>query len=181
MAITNGCSSAPTLKQPYFIRPASGAPFAFGALWERWRDPATGEPLESCALITAPAPPHRSRTSMIACRVIIPPTTYAEWLDPRNEDVDRLDRLLDPANVGELMAHRSAGASAMRATRGRDLRRTGRSPIKRARCCPARPVDCCERSTTERRIAACTSRHRPPARSSASASTRPARRRCTRR
>src|SRR5215207_3281518 len=30
----------PALKQPYFIQPASGAPFAFGALWETWRDPA---------------------------------------------------------------------------------------------------------------------------------------------
>ena len=89
------------VKQPYFIQPASGAPFAFGALWERWRDPATGEPLESCALITAPA---SASIAHIHDRmpVIIPAGHHAEWLDPQNEDVDRLDRLLDPAHIGEL-------------------------------------------------------------------------------
>lgn len=91
------------LKQPYFIQPANGTPFAFGALWERWRDPATGEPLESCALITGPAP---ASIAHIHDRmpVIIPERHHDEWLDRGNEDLDQLDRLLDPANVGELVA-----------------------------------------------------------------------------
>jgi putative SOS response-associated peptidase YedK len=34
----------------------------------------------------------------------MPQQAYAEWLDPRNEDVERLDRLLGPEGAGELMA-----------------------------------------------------------------------------
>ncbi len=92
------------LKQPYFIQPASGAPFAFGAVWERWRDPATGEALESCALITAPAPPSIAHIHD-RMPLVIPTDHFAEWLDPQNDDVDRLDRLLDPTRIGELVAH----------------------------------------------------------------------------
>jgi putative SOS response-associated peptidase YedK len=90
-------------KQPYFIRPASGSPFALAALWERWRDPATGEPLESCTLVTAAAP---EAVAHIHDRVplILRPEDFAEWLDPRNEDVDRLDGLLDPSRIGDLEA-----------------------------------------------------------------------------
>jgi putative SOS response-associated peptidase YedK len=90
-------------KQPYFIQPASGTPFAFAALWDWWRDSASGEPLESCALVTTNAP---AAIAHIHDRmpVILPPAAYAEWLDPRNEDVDRLDRLLVPESAGELVA-----------------------------------------------------------------------------
>jgi putative SOS response-associated peptidase YedK len=90
-------------KQPYFIQPASGTPFAFGALWERWRDPATGEPLESCAIITTAAAP---AVAHIHDRMplIVPPDAYAEWLDRRNQDVDRLERLLQPEAAGSLLA-----------------------------------------------------------------------------
>lgn len=90
-------------KQPYFIQPASGGPFAFAALWEHWRDPATGEPLQSCTLITtnAPRPIAHIHDRM---PVIIPNAAYAEWLDPRNEDLDRLDRLLVAESAGDLVA-----------------------------------------------------------------------------
>jgi len=38
--------------------------------------------------------------------VIIPAAAYAEWLDPRNQDVERLDRLLSADGAGEMVAHR---------------------------------------------------------------------------
>ena len=90
-------------KQPYFIQPARGGPFAFAALWERWRDPASGEPLESCTLITtnAPRPIAHIHDRM---PVIIPSSAYAQWLDPGNEDLDGLDRLLGTEGAGELTA-----------------------------------------------------------------------------
>ena len=90
-------------KQPYFIQPASGTPFAFAALWENWRDPATGDPLQSCTLITTQAP---RAIAHIHDRMplIIPAPAHAEWLDPRNEDVERLDRLLRREGAGELIA-----------------------------------------------------------------------------
>ena len=90
-------------KQPYFIQPVAGAPFALAALWERWRDPASGEPLESFALLTTDA--GRSVAHVHdRMPVIIQPQAFAEWLDPANEDVDRLDRLLDPAAMGDMVA-----------------------------------------------------------------------------
>ncbi|HET7202230.1 MAG TPA: SOS response-associated peptidase [Steroidobacteraceae bacterium] len=90
-------------KQPYFIQPASGAPFALAAIWETWRDPATGEPLESCALITTDAsrPVARIHDRM---PVIIPATAFAEWLDPKNQHVERLERFFAPDAAGELIA-----------------------------------------------------------------------------
>jgi putative SOS response-associated peptidase YedK len=90
-------------KQPYFIQPAGGTPCAFAALWENWRDPATGEPLQSCTLITTQA---ARSIAHIHDRmpVILPPSNFAEWLDPRNEDVASLDRLLRPEVAGGLVA-----------------------------------------------------------------------------
>jgi putative SOS response-associated peptidase YedK len=89
------------VKQPYFIQPASGAPFAFGALWERWRDPATGEPLESCALITA-------RRDAADCAHTRSHAADHSRRAPRGvagsgqRRPGRIDRLLDPANIGPL-------------------------------------------------------------------------------
>ncbi|MGI9247148.1 MAG: SOS response-associated peptidase [Steroidobacteraceae bacterium] len=93
----------PRDKQPYFIQPQAGAPFAFGALWERWRDPVTGEPLESCCLITTAA---ARQVAHIHDRmpVIVPADGHAEWLDPKNADCDRLDRFLRPEGAGPLVA-----------------------------------------------------------------------------
>ena len=79
------------------------APFALAALWEYWRDPATGEPLESVALITTDA--GRSVAHVHdRMPVVIPSAAFAEWLDPENRDVDRLDRLLDPIAIGDMVA-----------------------------------------------------------------------------
>ncbi len=95
----------PRDKQPYFMRPASGSPFALAALWETWRDPASAEPFESCTLITTVPP---TSISFIHDRmpVIIPPHAHAEWLDPSNHNVERLDRLLTAESAGDMVAHR---------------------------------------------------------------------------
>jgi len=82
-------------KQPYYIQLASFEPFAMAGLWEAWRDPATGDMLESCTLVTtAPVPSIAHIHDRMP--VILPPDAYAEWLDPRNADVERLGRLLTP-------------------------------------------------------------------------------------
>jgi putative SOS response-associated peptidase YedK len=90
-------------KQPYFIQPEAGTPFAFAALWEWWRDPESAEPLESCALVTTVAAPNVAHIHD-RMPVIIPPSAYSEWLDRRNEDTDRLDRLLRADAAGPLVA-----------------------------------------------------------------------------
>jgi putative SOS response-associated peptidase YedK len=94
---------AGAVKQPFYIGFDDGAPFGMAGLWERWRDPATGEPLESCCIVTttpAPAVAH-VHDRMPA---IIPPAGYAKWLDPRNGDTARLARLLGPCELPGLAA-----------------------------------------------------------------------------
>lgn len=91
------------VKQPYYIALADGEPFGMAGLWESWRDPATGEPLESCAIVTTmPAPSIAHIHDRMP--VIVPVAAQVEWLDPANGDVERLDRLLAPYDAGALSA-----------------------------------------------------------------------------
>ncbi len=73
-------------RQPWCLRLPDAAPFAFGALWERWRPKrpdgdAAQAPLVTCTIITtepnASVAPIHDRMPLI-----IAPADYAEWLDP---------------------------------------------------------------------------------------------------
>jgi putative SOS response-associated peptidase YedK len=57
-------------------------------LWEAWRDPASGEPLESCVIVTRPS---AGRVLEIHARMplIIPGSAHAAWLDPAITDGGR--------------------------------------------------------------------------------------------
>ncbi|MFQ5785902.1 MAG: SOS response-associated peptidase [Alphaproteobacteria bacterium] len=90
-------------KQPWYIRLADDAPFAFAGLWERWRAPG-GEAVESCALITVAA---NARLGPIHHRMpaILPPGTYGDWLDPAPASLDALAALLRPLPDDALAAH----------------------------------------------------------------------------
>lgn len=90
-------------KQPHYIRLVSGEPFAMAALWERWRDPAGGEPLDSCALVTT-TPVASIAHIHDRMPVILPPGAHDEWLDPKVTDVAGLDRLLVPFTAATLEA-----------------------------------------------------------------------------
>jgi len=91
------------VKQPYFIGFADGAPFGMAGLWECWRDPASGEPLESCCIVTT-TPAAAVGHVHDRMPVIIPPEAHSEWLDPRNEATDRLARLLGPCTRPDILA-----------------------------------------------------------------------------
>jgi putative SOS response-associated peptidase YedK len=88
-------------KQPFYIRRKDRAPFAFAGLWERWRDRAEGETLETFTIITTEpnslmAPIHNRMP------VIIPEEAYEQWLDPEERgDPD----LLVPYPEEELTAY----------------------------------------------------------------------------
>jgi len=89
-------------KQPYFIHRPDGEPFAFAGLWEVWRGPKdaegnrTGDPLRSCTIITT-TPNEPMAKIHDRMPVILPPSKWAEWLDPTNDDVATLGKLLVPA------------------------------------------------------------------------------------
>ena len=85
-------------KQPYFIHRTDGEPYAFAGLWETWRGPDRdgSEHLRSTTIITTAA-----NESMAAVHdrmpVILPPSAWDEWLDPVDDDIETLGRLLVPA------------------------------------------------------------------------------------
>jgi putative SOS response-associated peptidase YedK len=89
-------------KQPYFINRPDGEPFAFAGLWEVWRGPRdedgnrTGDPLRSCTIITT-TPNEAMATIHDRMPVILPPSAWDSWLDPDNDDIDTLGKLLVPA------------------------------------------------------------------------------------
>jgi putative SOS response-associated peptidase YedK len=68
-------------KQPWLLRLAGGAPFAFAGLWSRWREPASGEELDTCAIVTT-TPNELAATVHDRMPVILPPDVFAAWLDP---------------------------------------------------------------------------------------------------
>jgi putative SOS response-associated peptidase YedK len=45
----------PDGKQPYYISGADGGVLSFAALWDRWKNPETGEPVASCTIIVTDA------------------------------------------------------------------------------------------------------------------------------
>jgi putative SOS response-associated peptidase YedK len=104
-------------KQPHFIHSTTGEPLAFAGLWEVWKgpktkDPETGEtryadedsPLRSCTIITTDAnatmEPLHDRMP-----VLLPASAWEEWLDPTNDDVETLGKLLVPAPPQVITAH----------------------------------------------------------------------------
>jgi putative SOS response-associated peptidase YedK len=90
-------------KQPHFIRRADGGLLAFAGLWERWQ-PAKGDPVESCAVLTTTAnavmaPIHERMP------VILDPADYATWLGEAPAAPDALGSLLRPCSAERLVAY----------------------------------------------------------------------------
>jgi putative SOS response-associated peptidase YedK len=83
---------------PYLIQPRDGGPMAFAGLWETWRDHQVpdADPLRSCVIITTEA---NKLLAPIHARmpVVLAASTWDVWLDPGNEDVTALRKLLVPA------------------------------------------------------------------------------------
>jgi len=88
------------LKQPYYVRPASGALFAFAGLWEQWQD------LQTCAIITTEA---NEKMAAVHDRmpVILDRGDHPRWLageddllcpcPPEAIDIDRVSRAVNNA------------------------------------------------------------------------------------
>mgnify|MGYP002623969534 CR=1 FL=1 len=87
-------------KTPMHVRLASQAPFAFAGLWESWRPRDASddtEPLRTCTIITTT--PNRLLAEIHdRMPVILSPGAYDLWLDPQEDDRDRLEALLAPCD-----------------------------------------------------------------------------------
>ena len=81
-------------KQPWFICGRERQPLGLAGLWEAWRDPGSGEVLESCTIVTRDAP---GRLGSIHHRMpaVVPPDGTGAWLDRGQHDTAMLSRWLD--------------------------------------------------------------------------------------
>jgi putative SOS response-associated peptidase YedK len=85
--------AAPGGKQPHFVRRKDARPVAFAGLWERWKDPASGAPLESCTIVTTgAAEPIRKIHERMP--VVLAETDWDRWLDTAFSDTEKLAELL---------------------------------------------------------------------------------------
>ena len=93
--------SGPRGKQPYRITLADGSMFAFAGLWERWRNPATDESIESCCIVTCDT---NELTAKYHNRmpVIIAAEDYDTWLTGTPEQALAL---LKPYPADEMRAY----------------------------------------------------------------------------
>jgi putative SOS response-associated peptidase YedK len=100
-------------KLPHLYEIDGGQPFAMAGLWESWQgkhdsrtssqsDTETDQsPLESCTIITTEANPLASQIHD-RMPVILHPADCAAWLDPANQDVAELSRLITPYEGSDL-------------------------------------------------------------------------------
>lgn len=81
-------------RQPYLVRLADAAPFAFAAIWEPLAAAGEGEPTKGCCLLTTQA---NGRMAAVHHRmpVILTPEQVGPWLDPASRR-DELQALLKP-------------------------------------------------------------------------------------
>ncbi len=91
-----------TRKIPMFISVKPKQPFGFAGLYDTWTSPE-GETITSCAIITTHA---NEMMESVHSRmpVILPRNAYGRWLDPANQDLDKLSELLLPYS-GEMQAY----------------------------------------------------------------------------
>jgi len=91
-------------KQPMFITLPDHKPFAFAGLWETWNKDDQDSIYKSCTIITTQAG-ESIRDIHHRMPVILKSPTYESWLDPGNQDVVELDKMLKNEIVTKLVSH----------------------------------------------------------------------------
>jgi putative SOS response-associated peptidase YedK len=92
----------PKHKQPYAFRRADGDPVVFAGLREWWRD-TQGHELNTATIITTEAGPDMPIHNRQP--VVLDPTNWDLWLDPKMTDVEKLQPLPVPTVKGTLVHH----------------------------------------------------------------------------
>ncbi len=90
-------------KQPWLVHRADGDPLVLAGLWESWTE-EDSRTLRTCSVITVDAnedlsPVHHRMPALL------PPSEWAVWLDPSQDDRELLQALLAPAPTGLLIRH----------------------------------------------------------------------------
>ena len=92
----------PKGKQPFAFSLVEERPFAFAGLWDAWRDPGSGEWLQSFAIITTD-PNELTEKVHTRMPVILGPQDYDRWLD-RSEEHPAPTDLLRPYHADRMKA-----------------------------------------------------------------------------
>lgn len=90
----------PKTKKPWVYTLNHGQPFAFAGLWDAWKDPATGEWLQTFAILTTTP---NELTGQVHTRmpVILHPRDYDRWLERDRPEQPPVD-LLRPYEAEEM-------------------------------------------------------------------------------
>ena len=107
-------------KQPWDIELADGNLFAFAGLWDRWKDKATGQPMETYTIITTD-PNELLEPIHNRMPVILSPHDYSHWLDPGEPSQLPID-LLRPYPAKEMRAWKVSAAVGNVRNNGPELR-----------------------------------------------------------
>jgi len=105
-------------KQPYYIRPIGEDLFALAGITELWNGP--DGPLHTVSLITT-EPNDLMREIHDRMPVIVAPAAYGEWLDPANQDVEKLNALLQPYPAKRMQAYSVSKAVSNARNEGAEL------------------------------------------------------------
>lgn len=94
-------------KRPHFVHRVDDEPLAVAGLWSAWRDKSEGPDspwLHSATVVTTTA---NGTMSAVHDRmpVILPTAMWQIWLDPVNQNIEMLQRLLVPAPDDLLTMH----------------------------------------------------------------------------
>lgn len=88
------------VRRPHFIHLEGLAPLCFAGLWSSWSPDLGAEPLQTFSILTRPP---SSGLAQLHDRmpVVLPEAAYEEWLDPVNQDVERLCHLVRTRALGD--------------------------------------------------------------------------------
>ncbi len=90
-------------KIPTYVHLKDRKPFAFAGLWEEWNSPDGSQILSATIITTRPnelmAPIHNRMP------VILPPSTYEQWLSTGEADTAKLSALLRPLDANLMAAY----------------------------------------------------------------------------
>lgn len=90
-------------KHPFAFTRADQQAFGLAGLWENWKDPATGEWVRSCSLITTTANELVSRVHD-RMPVILEPQDHALWLGEEPGHLADLKQLLKPLRADSMVS-----------------------------------------------------------------------------
>ncbi|HEY6881764.1 MAG TPA: SOS response-associated peptidase [Polyangiales bacterium] len=91
------------VKQPYAFALESRKPMGIAGLWSNWKDPASGEWVRSCTLITTQAN-EVVRAIHDRMPVVLEPADYARWLGEESASPGELKAMLRPFDASPMVS-----------------------------------------------------------------------------